>query len=329
MAARAGSTFLSSHPLDRFPATLTDGVVALGNFDGVHRGHLALLQSAIADARRRDVPAVVLTFEPHPRNLFHPDAPVFRLTPLPAKERLLSVIGVDGIVVIPFDRAFSSLTANAFVEEILLDRLKARAVTIGYDFHFGQGRAGSPEFLAAAGEKRDFPVSVIGPISDEAGKPYSATRVREALEQGDIAAANRMLGYRWFVLGTVIAGDRRGRELGYPTANIRMAPDFRLRHGIYAVRVNLAGRVYGGVASYGRRPTFDNGAPLLEVYVFDFAGDLYGKELVTTFLEWIRPEERFASVTELVARMDADAVAARSILAAAGAGNALDHALSA
>jgi riboflavin kinase/FMN adenylyltransferase len=330
MAASVGSTRLQSIPLEEIPPAVTGGVVALGNFDGVHRGHLALLEAAIADARRRGVPAVVLTFEPHPRNLLRPDAPVFLLTPLAAKERLLSAIGVDAIVVITFDRAFASLPAEAFVDEILVGRLKAAAVAVGYDFHFGKDRRGSPEFLAGAGERFGFPVSIVGPIADQSGSPYSATRIREALEQGDIAAANRMLGYRWFVIGTVVHGDRRGRELGYPTANIRMAPDFRLRHGIYAVRVKRAGgALLDGVASYGRRPTFDNGAPLLEVYAFDFAGDLYGEELAVTMVGWIRPELRFDSVEALVERMGRDAAEARSILAAAGPGNALDQALAA
>jgi riboflavin kinase/FMN adenylyltransferase len=330
MAASVGSPRLTATTLDSIPPDLTGGVVAIGNFDGLHRGHVALLQSAIADARRRRVPAVVLTFEPHPRNLFDPDHPVFRLTPLAAKERLLSAIGMDGIVVIPFDRAMASLSADAFVEEILVGRLNAAAVTAGYNFHFGAERKGTPEFLAASGRKRGFPVTIVGSVTDGAGTPYSATRIRDALERGDIAAANRLLGYRWFVVGTVIPGDRRGRDLGFPTANIRMAPDFRLRHGIYAVRIKRGiGPVLDGVASYGRRPTFDNGAPLLEVYVFDFSASLYGEELAVTFLDWIRPELRFESVAALVEQMNADVTAARSVLSAAGPGNALDQALAA
>jgi riboflavin kinase/FMN adenylyltransferase len=330
MAASVGSTRLTATPLDAIPPGLTGGVVAVGNFDGVHRGHVALLQSAVADARRRAVPAVVLTFEPHPRNLFHPESPVFRLTPLAAKERLMAVIGVDGLVVITFDRAFASLAADAFVDDILVGRLKAAAVTAGYNFHFGAERKGSPDFLAAAGRARGVPVTIVGSVTDGAGAPYSATRIREALERGDIATANRLLGYRWFVIGTVIPGDRRGRELGFPTANLRMPPDFRLRHGIYAVRVKRpVGPGLDGVASYGRRPTFDNGAPLLEIYVFDFSGSLYGEELAVTFVDWIRPELRFESVAALVGQMNGDVTAARAVLAAAGPGNALDQALAA
>ncbi|MEO8667726.1 MAG: bifunctional riboflavin kinase/FAD synthetase [Bauldia sp.] len=329
MANTAGPTRIQSFSIDGVPATLSGSVVALGNFDGLHRGHLALLEAAIADARRIGIRALVLTFEPHPRDLFRPDTPVFRLTSPEAKLRLLSAIGIDAVVVIPFDQAFAALTAEQFVAQVLVGRLSAGVVAVGYNFHFGHGRTGSASFLVEAGARFGFPVSIIGPIAGKDGVPYSATRIRDALEAGDVAEANKMLGYRWFVTATVISGDRRGRELGFPTANLRLAGDCRLRHGIYAVRVGRAdGGVFDGVASFGRRPTFDNGAPLLEACLFDFAGDLYGEELTVTFIDWIRPELRFESVDALVARMTEDAAAARRILAEAGPGNALDQALS-
>ena len=311
-----------------FPGNFGGGVVAIGNFDGVHRGHAALLEVATGEAGRRGVKSVVLTFEPHPRTVFRPDQPVFRLTPLAAKARLLAALGVDGMIVLPFDRAFSALTAATFVETILLGRLGARAVVVGYDFHFGKGRGGTPAFLVEEGSRRGFDVSVMDAVLDADGSLLSSSVIRDALVAGDIAAANRLLGYRWFVDGEVITGDRRGRELGFPTANIALPADCRLRHGIYAVTIAVRGTVHAGVASYGRRPTFDDGAPLLEVHVFDFSGDLYGEAVIVTFFDWIRPEERFPSVASLIAAMDRDAAIARAGLAAAGSGSPLDRGLS-
>jgi riboflavin kinase/FMN adenylyltransferase len=253
---------------------------------------------------------------------------VFRLTPLSVKEQLLGIVGMDAVVVIRFGDAVAALSAEEFVERILVGTLAAGTVVVGYDFHFGNSRSGSPEFLTAAGARLGFAVTVIGPVTDDDGAAYSATRIREALQAGDVAAANRMLGYRWFVEATVIHGDHRGRELGFPTANMKLGADCRLRHGIYAVRVERQnGAIHNAVASFGRRPTFDNGAPRLEVYLFDFAGDLYGETLRVTFIDWIRPELRFESVDALTAKMTEDSAAARRILATAGPGNALDRAL--
>jgi riboflavin kinase/FMN adenylyltransferase len=328
MAATAGSTLAPTYLLDFVPPEIAGSVLVLGNFDGVHRGHQALINAAIAKARRLGTGAVALTFEPHPRTFFRPESPLFRLTPFDAKLRVLSALGVDGIVVVPFDDRFASLSADAFVGEIVVERLRAAAVVVGYNFYFGSGRSGSSAFLVDAGVRFGFPVSVIGPVEDGAGLPFSASRVRAALEGGDIASANGMLGYRWFVLGEVRPGDRRGRELGFPTANIRLSADCRLRHGIYAVRVRRAdGSMVDGVASFGRRPTFDNGAPLLEVYLFDFEGSLYGEEFLVSFVGWIRPEERFDNVEALVARMAVDCDEAAAMLAHAGPGTALDVAV--
>ena len=328
MAATPGLTLAPTYLFDFVPPELTGCVLVLGNFDGVHRGHHALINAAISRARRLGTRAVALTFEPHPRTFFQPEAALFRLTPFDVKVRVLSALGIDGIIVIPFDDRLASLSAETFVGEIVFERLRAAAVVVGYNFHFGSGRSGTPAFLVDTGARFGFPVSVIGPVEDETGLPFSATRVRAALEAGDIADANRMLGYRWFVLGDVRHGDRRGRDLGFPTANIRLGADCRLRHGIYAVRVRRAGgALVDGVASFGRRPTFDNGAPLLEVYLFDFEGSLYGEELMVSFIGWIRPEERFDSVEALVARMTADCREAARMLAAAGPGTPLDRAV--
>ena len=329
MPANAGAPKmpLLPHRLDQVPADLVGAVYAIGNFDGVHRGHAVLFETARAEARRHGVPAVVLTFEPHPRTLFRPEAPVFRLAPLEAKRRLFAALGLDGLIVIPFDRTFSGHTADVFIESDLIGRLAIKAAVVGYDFHFGKARVGSPEYLTDAGKRLGFDVDVIAPVSDETAI-ISSSRVRAHLEAGNVEAANRLLGYRWFVTGTVIAGDRRGRTLGMPTANIQIGADSRLRHGIYAVRLRRAdGSAYDGVASYGRRPMFDNGAPILEVHLLDFSGDLYGENVIVTFFDWIRPEARFDSVDDLVAEMNRDAGIARRRLATASSGTPLDRAL--
>lgn len=320
---------LTACSLDQVPASLTGGVVAVGNFDGVHGGHRALLAAARSEAAERGVPAVVLTFEPHPRTFFRPQTPVFRLTPPAAKARLLQALGIDGLVVANFDRALATMPAENFVDEILIGRLKLAAAVVGFNFHFGKGRAGSPALLAAAGKRAGFPVTIIGEVDDAAsGGPVSSSAIRENLAAGDIAVANARLGYRWFVVGRVVAGDRRGRELGFPTANLRVEPDCGLRHGIYAVRMQRAdGTILDGVASYGRRPTFDNGAVILEAHLFDFQGDLYGEEVEVSFVGWIRPELKFSSAASLIAEMRRDAEAARAMLAEAGPGSPLDKAL--
>lgn len=319
------------HPsrLADVPPKLTGGVVAVGNFDGVHEGHRVLLAAARAEAERRGVPAVVLTFEPHPRTYFRPAEPVFRLTPLSAKARLLGALGMDGMVVADFDRAFAEMPAEAFIADVLVGKLKLAAAVVGFNFHFGKGRRGSPALLAAAGAAGGFAVNVVSEVSAvHTGAVVSSSVIRNHLTGGDIRAANADLGYRWFVIATVVPGDRRGRDLGFPTANLHLAPDCRLRHGIYAVRLQRAdGSVLDGVASYGRRPTFDNGAPILEVFVLDFVGDLYGEQVAVSFVDWIRPELKFSGIDELVAAMNGDVARARDILAAAGAGTAIDQRL--
>ena len=319
---------LTPFPLDRIPDSLMGGVVAVGNFDGVHRGHAALLDRARMQARSLGVPAVALTFEPHPRTFFRPHVPVFRLTAVDAKARLLAALDIDGLALATFDQTFAAITAEDFVSSILRRRLELKAAVVGFDFHFGKGRSGTPEVLRQAGDRLGFSVEIVKPVGDADGAPFASTDIREALVQGDVARANRLLGYRWFIIATVISGERRGRDLGFPTANLRLAPDCGLCHGIYAVRVRTPdGSERDGVASFGRRPTFDDGPPLLEVYLFDFAGDLYGKTLVVSFLDWLRPEKKFASVDALIAAIHGDSAAARAIQATAGPGSDLDRAL--
>jgi riboflavin kinase/FMN adenylyltransferase len=298
-------------------AQFNGAIAAIGNFDGVHRGHRAVIDAAIARADALGAKAIAVTFEPHPRTLLRPNDPMFRLTDETSKLRLLAGTGLDGALVLTFDTAFAALTAEQFVTRVLVGRLGIRGATIGFDFHFGHERQGSPAFLAAQGERYGFSVETAPPLEDE-GRPVSSSSIRAALTEGRVVEAAELLGYPWFAAGTVIAGDRRGRDLGFPTANIALDPACGLKHGIYAVRVGIGGLRRDGVASFGTRPTFDNGAPLLEVHVFDFAGDLYGAPLDVAFIGWIRPELKFDSVDALVKRMDEDARLARSALARSG-----------
>src|SRR5262249_25389707 len=216
------------------PGALAGAVVALGNFDGVHRGHRAVIAAATSRAAALGVPAAGMTSEPHPRLFFKPDAPLFRLTEEANKLRLLRASGLDGAVVMRFDAALANLTADEFVDRILVGWLGVSGAVVGFNFHFGKGRGGSPAFLAEAGKRRGFSVDVV-PVFTDGGRPVSSGPIREALAQGHIAAANEMLGYAWFISGEVVHGDKRGRELGYPTANIRLDPSCGLRHGVYAV----------------------------------------------------------------------------------------------
>jgi riboflavin kinase / FMN adenylyltransferase len=295
---------------------LDGAVVAIGNFDGVHRGHRAVIAAALARAKALSRPAAALTFEPHPRRFFRPDEPLFRLTDERAKLRLLAATGLSGAIVLRFDAALASLSAHDFIARVLLARFAVAGVAIGFDFHFGLNRAGSPDYLAAQGAKLGFAVDIV-PRFEDAGRPVRSGPIRAAVASGRIAEANTLLGYPWFVSGKVIHGDKRGRELGFPTANVRLDPDCALKHGIYAVRVGVGERRYDGVASFGRRPMFDQGTVLLEAFLFDFAGDLYGEMIDVAFVEWIRPERTFASVEDLVRRMNEDAKLARAALAAA------------
>ena len=293
---------------------LRGATVAIGNFDGVHRGHKAVIAAALARAGALGKPSASLTFEPHPRAFFDPDEPLFRLTPEDAKLRLLAAAGLDGAIVLTFNAELAKLTAQDFVQRVLVDRFAISGAAIGFNFHFGANRAGSPEFLQAQGREHGFTVDIVPPLLD-GGRPVSSGPIRAALAAGRLDDAAEFLGYPWFVSGTVIHGDKRGRELGFPTANLRLDPACALRHGIYAVRAAIAGRRYDGVASFGRRPMFDSGAVLLEIFVFDFAGDLYGANIDVAFMAWLRDEAMFASAADLMRQMKEDSRLAREALA--------------
>ena len=299
---------------EELPSQLRRAFVAIGNFDGVHRGHRTVIDRAIELAREDRRPALALTFEPHPRAFFRKDQPLFRLTPEPEKLRLLAAAGLDGAVVMNFDGKLAGLSAKDFVTEILVKRLSVVGVVVGESFHFGRRRQGTPQFLQEEGEERGFEVELMKPLAFR-GQPVSSSSIREALEKGEVENAAKLLGYTWFVSGKVIHGDKRGRELGYPTANIELDPACGLAHGIYAVRVRVRGEIHDGVASFGRRPTFGGGAPLLEVFLFDFDGDIYDEQIDVAFIGWIRPEAKFAGAEELKRQMDADSLEAREKLA--------------
>jgi riboflavin kinase/FMN adenylyltransferase len=282
----------------------------------VHRGHRALIDTAMSRAKDARRPAAVLTFEPHPRTFFRPDEPSFHLTSDAAKLRLLAATGLDGAIVLTFNAALAGHTAEAFVEEILVDRHAITGAVIGFNFHFGKDRRGTPDFLVAQGAHHGFSVDVVPPFQHQ-GRRVSSGAVRDALAAGHVMEATELLGYPWFVTAQVVHGDKRGRTLGYPTANLRLGADCGLKHGIYAVRVGVGGARYDGVASFGRRPMFDTGTVLLEIFLFDFSGDLYGAALDCAFIGWIRPEMNFDSVEDLVRRMDQDCSQARHLLARA------------
>jgi len=306
--------FVVAHGSEPPPDRLRRAVVAIGNFDGVHRGHRAVIQAALVRARAAGRPAAALTFEPHPRTFFQPDAHSFMLSSEAAKLRLLAATGLDGAIVLAFDDALASLTAEQFVADILVDRLAISGAAIGFNFHFGKERKGSPDFLTAQGAHHGFAVDVVPPFQLD-GRRVSSGAVRDALAAGHVGEATELLGYPWFITGQVVHGDKRGRELGYPTANLRLDPDCGLKHGVYAVRVGVGGQRYDGVANFGRRPMFDTGAVLLEVFLFDFSGDLYGAAMDVAFIGWIRPELNLPSVDELIRRMDDDSRHARTALA--------------
>ncbi len=299
---------------DTGPAgALRGAVLAIGNFDGVHRGHQAVIAAARDRAKSLGQTAAVLTFEPHPRAFFKPGEKLFRLTDEATKLRLLASAGLDGAIVLTFNADLANVTAAEFVTRILVGRFAISGAVIGFNFHFGKNRGGSPDFLAAEGRKNGFAVDVV-PAFEVNGNPVSSGPIRDALVAGRLDEATALLGFPWFVSGEVIHGDKRGRELGFPTANLRLDAACGLRHGVYAVRAAFGGRRYDGVANFGRRPMFDTGAVLLEVFLFDFAGELYGQRIDVAFIEWIRDEGVFASVDELVVRMKEDSRLARAAL---------------
>ena len=289
------------------------GAVALGNFDGVHRGHQALIERTAAEAKLLGAPVVALTFEPHPRRFFVPDTGPFRLTLPPARLRLLRQYGVQAVLAQRFDEAFAALSPDAFIEDVLLKGLGARHVVCGYDFTFGARRGGNVERLRERAQERDFGVTVLDPVTHE-GEIYSSTRIREALRAGWITEAADLLGHPWEIEGVVELGDQRGRTIGFPTANVALGEHLRPRFGVYAVRALVDGKWLNAVANLGRRPTFGKLQENFEVHLFDFSSDLYGKTLRVELIDFIRSEMKFSGLDQLKAQIAADGEAARKLL---------------
>jgi len=299
------------------PADLAGGIVALGNFDGFHLGHQAVIGAAVARARAEGRPALVATFDPHPIRLFKPDAAPFRLTTLDQRERLFAEAGVDAMVVFGFDTALASLSAQEFVEQRLLGALRVGGVVTGEDFTFGRGRSGTVATLREWGRRQGFSAETVAPVTLD-GEPVSSSRIRAALIAGNPREAARLLTRPFAIEGMVQHGDKLGRTIGYPTANLDMGHYLRPAYGIYAVRGTLDdGRVLDGAANLGIRPSFDPPKELLEPHFFDFAGDLYGRTLSVALIDYLRPEAKFDTLDALIAQMDGDCARARDILARA------------
>ena len=296
------------------PAEWTGGVIALGNFDGVHRGHQVLVADAAQEAKALGAPLVALTFEPHPRRFFVPDTGPFRLTLPPAKVRLLAQYGVQAVLAQRFDPAFAAISAQAFVDTVLLQGMGARHVVCGYDFTFGARRGGNVERLRELAAERALGVTVLDPVMHE-GEIYSSTRIREALRAGWASEASELLGHHWEIEGEVEQGDQRGRTIGFPTANVALGEHLRPRFGVYAVRALVDGQWRNGVANLGKRPTVGKLQENFEVHLFDFAGDLYGQVLRVALIDFIRPEMKFSGLDALKAQIADDGQAARTILA--------------
>ncbi|MEQ1755007.1 MAG: bifunctional riboflavin kinase/FAD synthetase [Micropepsaceae bacterium] len=295
---------------EQLPESARGAVVAIGNFDGVHKGHRALL----AHARELGGKLGVLVLEPHPQEFFKPDAPRFRLTPFRAKARLLEHNGVDLLFALHFDAAFAALSADEFIEKVLVTGMGVRHIIVGEDFCFGKGRKGNLALLQQRGKELGFAVTTFELVGEGEASKISSTSIREALRDGKPEIAASLLGHPWTVEGRVETGDQRGRTIGFPTANVSLEGYLEPALGVYAVRVELAGKQYGGVANFGRRPTFDKKDVLLEVHIFDFQGDIYGQQIVVSFISFLRPEMKFSGLEALKAQIAKDSEAAQKIL---------------
>ena len=299
---------------EAMPAALRGGIIALGNFDGFHRGHQAVVGAALARAKAEGRPGIVATFDPHPVRYFVPHAPPFRLTSLDQRQDLFAAAGADAMLVFHFDGALAQTTAEAFVGDLLSQQLGAGGVVTGEDFTFGRGRAGNVNVLAQLAAQAGMTARAVGPVADH-GEAVSSSRIRDALRAGDCITASELMTRPFAVRGPVQHGAKLGRQIGYPTANLELGSYLRPAYGIYAVTVRLPdGAVLPGAANLGIRPTFDPPVELLETYLFDYAGDLYGQEIEVALHHYLRPEAKFASLDELTAQMALDCGRARELL---------------
>jgi riboflavin kinase/FMN adenylyltransferase len=300
------------------PAKFRGAAIAVGNFDGVHLGHRTVIGEAGRISRAEDIPWAVLTLEPHPRSVFKSDAPPFRLTPFRLKARLIEEIGPQVLIVIHFDLAFSRISARDFVRQVLIESSAAQHVVCGHDFAFGHGREGNSELLLQLGGELGFGFTCVREVRDADGEPYSSTRIRKYLKSGNPAAAAQVLGRPFEIEGTVVEGDRRGRTIGFPTANLDPGEYIEPARGVYAVKAGVIEgrrtRWYDGVANLGHRPTFGGIRTILEVHLFEFDGDLYGKHLRVAFIDYLRAEKKFDGLGDLRAQIADDGARARHIL---------------
>jgi len=303
---------------ETLPEEVRNAAIAIGNFDGVHIGHTEVIREAGLIARQKGLPWAVLTFEPHPRSVFMTNQPPFRLTPFRAKAHALEALGIDAMIVQRFNRSFSERPAEDFVLEVLVKGFGAHHIVAGYDFVFGHKRGGNCELLLSMGQQHGFGFTAVSAVESPDGKVYSSTRVRACLDAGDVKGAEHVLGRPYAIEGRVAPGEQLGRTLDFPTANIHLGQGFRPKRGIYAVRVEIFDhaqtQVLDGVANIGNRPTVNGVGDLLEVFIFDFNEDLYGKRLRVSLIEFIRPEVKFDGLIELKAEMVKDAEQARQIL---------------
>lgn len=296
-------------------------VVALGNFDGFHRGHQVVIGEAGRLARSMGVNLTVVVTEPHPVSFFAPQAAPFRLTPFRERALLLESFGVDHLLVLPFDKNLAGMAAQDFVQDILLDAIGALHVFVGYDYRFGKGRGGGTDVLGHMGDMEGFGLSVVQPVTvgleGYAGDVYSSTLVRKALQNGQARKAAALLGHWWSINGRVTEGDQRGRTIGFPTANVEMGESLQPKLGVYAVRVAVEGsdQIFNGVANIGKRPTFDKRDILLEVHLFDFDQDLYNKHLRVQLVAFLRSEQKFDGIDALKKQITTDGKVARIVLA--------------
>jgi len=297
------------------PPAAKGALVAIGNFDGVHRGHQALIAAGKRQAGAMGAPFGILVFEPHPQEFFKKGGEKFRLTPFRPKAEMLCKLGVDVLFAVPFNARLAAMPAKGFIADVLVGGLSVRNVITGGDFQFGKGRGGDAALLAAEGVRLGFGASVFNVVMAAGDQKISSTDIRAALKRGDPKGAARLLGHDWTVSGHVRGGDKRGRTIGFPTANVSLKGYLEPALGVYAVRAAAGGVTYDGVANFGKRPTFDKQDTLLEVHLFDFDGDLYGRQLDTSFVDFIRPERRMSGLEELKAQIAADSATARGMLA--------------
>lgn len=303
--------------IDDVPADVHGAVYAVGNFDGVHKGHQALVAQTKSLAASLGAPSGVLTFEPHTLRVIRPNLPPFRLTPLRAKAHLLEDVGIEVLAALPFDLDIAKMAPDAFIKDLLVDGLHAGHLIVGYDFCFGKNRAGNAELLREAGKEYGFGVSVVDAVTVD-NSPYSSTRIRKKLQEGQVREAAGLLGHWWQVDGRIMPGQQIGRTIGFPTANLHLGDYLEPLAGVYAVEVSIDEDQpelnRPGVAYFGHRPTVDGKSFLLEVFLFDFDGDLYGKHLRVSFIDFVRGDENFPTLDALKEQIARDCDSARRIL---------------